>query len=86
MANWELLPYREEGFKIIRRAQCPFCDYITEFSNSGCDYPPEKCPDCSRPLEYRHKCRYEPEHFCNRRGGCYGCPVRDRETYEPEEE
>ena len=80
MAKWELLPYRQDGYKIIRRAQCPFCDYIVEYGESGCEYPPVKCPDCARELDYIRKCpHYEgsipdiPD--CNKRGSCYGCAV-----------
>ena len=80
MANWELLESRKEGYKVIRRAQCPFCDFIVEFSSNGCDYPPVKCPDCSRELDYERPCpNYEgttSEQFtCKHRGSCYSCDV-----------
>lgn len=80
MANWELLQYRMDGHKVIRRAQCPYCDFIVEYSNNGDDYPPVKCPDCARELEYERPC----SHFvgslaeiplCTHRGSCYGCAV-----------
>lgn len=90
MANWELLPYRMDGHKIIRRAQCPYCDYIVEYTNNGFDFAPYKCPDCGKELDYERKC----EHYvgftsdtptCKHRGSCYGCHIY-RQAYEEDEE
>jgi len=82
MANWELQDsFRMDGFKVVRKAQCPYCDFIIEYGNGRVIVPPERCPDCGRELKYLHRCRYRPETKCFSRVGCYGCSVRDQETY-----
>lgn len=78
MANWELLQYRMDGCKVIRRAQCPYCDYTVEYMDS--EYPPVNCPDCARELEFVRPCPYAEgdlvhKTMCNHRGSCYFCDV-----------
>ena len=73
MADWELII---TGDDTTKKAQCPYCDFIVSFR----DVLPEKCPDCSRKLEYERACPYykgdkAKPMMCKKRGCCHICDI-----------